>query len=74
MKIFRVHLTDDSGMSLGFEYYTNKKDAFAAFKRNQQDEEIRYDGNDHIEERDFVIGKYEVIKLLNEWASHADNG
>lgn len=49
MKIFRVHLTDESGMSLGFEY-------------------------DSIEERYIAIGKYEFLKLLNDWASHPDNG
>jgi 5-hydroxyisourate hydrolase-like protein (transthyretin family) len=73
MKIFRVHLTDASGMSLGFEYYSNKKDALTALKKNQSDEDIRVDRSS-IEEREIVIGKYEFLKLLNEWAKHPDNG
>lgn len=74
MKIFRVHLTDQSGMSLGYEYYTNKKDAETAFKKCQSDNYIRFDSSITIESKEIPIGKYEFLKVLNEWASHPDNG
>lgn len=74
MKVFRVHLTDASGMSLGFEYYSNRKDAQTALRKSQSDEEVRVDSNSSIEEKEVIIGKYEILKLLNEWGSHPDNG
>ncbi len=74
MKIFRVHLTDESGMSLGYEYYSNKKDAETAWKKSKSDNHVRFDANITIEQKEVVIGKYEILNLLNEWASHPDNG
>lgn len=73
MKIFRVSLTDESGMSTGFEYYTNKKDAETALRKNASDESMALT-KDSIEVREIPIGKYEFLKLLNDWASHPDNG
>lgn len=74
MKIFRVHLTDAGGLSLGYEYYSNKKDAETALRKSQSDEEVRVDFESSIEMKDITIGKYEFLKLLNEWANHPDNG
>ena len=73
MKIFRVSLTDESGMSMGFEYYTNKKDAETALKKNASDYHMALT-EDSIEMKEIPIGKYEFLRLLNQWASHPDNG
>jgi hypothetical protein len=74
MKVFRVHLTDSSGMSLGFEYYSNKKDAQESLRNNAKNkEDVRVD-NDSIEMKEIVIGKYEILDILNDWGSHPDNG
>ena len=73
MKIFRVHFKDSTGMSLGFAYHSNKKDAMQALETSNSANETETDKED-IEERELVIGKYEFLKLINEWASHPDNG
>lgn len=74
MKIYRVSLEDSTGMSLGFSYHSNRADAFKALKANEKNEGMLSDPDAYIQERDFIISKYEFLKLLKDWASHPDNG
>ncbi len=74
MKIYRVHLCDESGMSLGYEYYSNKKDANDSIARQNKNNSLTSLTKSDIEEKEVVIGKYEFLKLLNNLASHPDNG
>ena len=74
MRIFRVHLHTPSGESEGYEYFTNSKEAEACLIKHSKNRNLVKIDKDDITIKEVVIGKYEFLKLLNQWASHPDNG
>jgi len=73
MKLFRVHLFDGEGNSSGFKFTSSKGEAEKIAKANVKESGRVFSPN-LIEEREFVIGKYEVLGILDLWASHPNNG
>jgi len=75
MKIFRVHLTDPTHESEGYNYFSNRSDAEKCLRQHVKSYrgQMDFDKSD-IEEKEITIGKYEFLKLLNIWANHPDNG
>ena len=74
MKIFRVHKHDLSHESEGYEYFSNRRDAEKCLRDHNKSYDSTKIDKDDIQEKEITIGKYEFLKLLNEWASHPDNG
>ena len=70
MKIYVIHHSDDSGMSLGMEYSTSKKDVAVRMKAIE-------DGGDQAEviaERELKLNKKDILSFLNSYCAYADNG
>lgn len=75
MKIFRVHKTEPTHESEGYEYFSNRADAEKCLRKHVKSHgnQMKIDLSD-IEEKNIIIGKCEFLALLNQWASHPDNG
>lgn len=73
MKVYIVHTRDDFEESKGYEFFSSKSEAMKEKRRNdrlfpanQQKEDVR--------EYEFKLTKKSVIEMLNDLASHPDNG
>jgi hypothetical protein len=73
MKIFRVSLNDPMHENKGYEYFSSKKAAEKCLRDHCKSWDMVYE-EDNITMKDVMIGKYEILRLLNEWGSHPDNG
>jgi len=72
MKIYRVSKLERDGGHDGYLYLTNKT---AAQKRQQEENKIPTNRNDgSVEEINFTPTKSGILKMLNTWAAHPDNG
>jgi hypothetical protein len=69
MKIYRVSYRDSSDEHKGYEYFSNKTDAVKADNKNRGNQM-----RDDVEEIEFQPTKSGVLRLLNIYASHPDNG
>jgi len=70
VKVYRVELLIEGGLSFDIKYFGNKREAFRCARQHMQ-----------TSTDDFVIQKIEVeisragvLAALNKHASHADNG
>ena len=74
--IYRVHdYADDE--SQGYEYFGNLREArrrFSELKRIAKEEEADPDRYPELESAPTPRTKAEVLKLLGQWAEHANNG
>ena len=73
MKFYRVHTTTDSGLSAGYEFFTSKAEAGKAVKEWTRGIALETD----IAEIDVVEiepTKAGILRALNLYAVHADNG
>jgi hypothetical protein len=73
MKIYRVHIRQDEqgtavGPSAGYEYFSNRKEALKAFAKG-----YHYDDSD-LEQIDVEISKGGILRALNTYGGHPDNG
>lgn len=69
MKVYQVAYRDNYSEHNGYEYFLNKLEAKKADNKNK--------GNptrDDIEEIEFKLSKKGILSLLNQYASHNDNG
>ena len=75
MAIYRVSYEHAIYGSQGFSYHTNKRDAKKAAREHL---EINDDGYDvpvaSIESMPTPKTKADVVRLLDQWGSHPDNG
>jgi hypothetical protein len=72
MKVYRVGLRDVWSEHKGYLFYSSKSEAEAEQKKDNKDR-----GNsmqDEVTEIEFDLTKKGVIEMLNQWASHPDNG
>lgn len=73
MKLYRVNRRTDGGTSGGFSFHSSMKDAkreAARYQREMEpDEELP-----EIDVIEFECSKGGVLRLLNYWACHANNG
>lgn len=79
MKFFRVHLFDSVDSSAGYEFASNERDArmiVAKFKQNNRDRVKAAGGvfNDKIELIEIEPTKTGILKALNRYAGHPNNG
>ena len=75
MKIYRVGYNTNQAASVGFAYFTTKKSAeksLSDFKKEHSDW-VDF-GSMNIEVEDVEISKAGILSILNQWASHPDNG
>jgi len=72
MKIYKVTLLDNNLESEGFKYFTSKSEANKELKKYNKN----FDCETGAENKEISISltKREVVDLLNEHASHNDNG
>jgi hypothetical protein len=73
MKFYQVHILHDAGTSVMFKYYTRKNDAQKAVDAWNED----HNGDSHDATIDMIEiepTKLGILRALNRYASHADNG
>lgn len=78
MKFYQVHLTHDAGVSAGYEYFTSLREAKVRVIAWHKDHE-GVDADDgstgaNIQEINVVPTKVGILRALNLYANHADNG
>jgi len=69
--IYRVHFETEGGTSAGYKYFTRKRVAETAAARWRRSEDERASVTAAAETPKTLK---DVVRLLNEWASHPDNG
>lgn len=67
--IYRVSIDDDTEGNLGFSYFGSKDDAELRVRLAEKDGRKAT-----IEKRRTPKDRFEWLWLLNQWASHANNG
>jgi hypothetical protein len=74
MKFYRVayHNEQDPAESAGFAWFTNRRDALAAAKSQQADGPDAKSAEPEMIE--VAPTKTGILKALNDYASHPDNG
>lgn len=71
--IYRVNFLDSADGSQGFAFFTTRREADQALLKWQADcPEMR--GAADIEARQTPRTRRDVLALLEDWATHADNG
>ena len=76
MKFYRVHKTQNSGESVGSAFFTTKRAAEKEFREWMSGEEewvLSCEGTS-LEVIEIEPTKQGILRALNKWASHADNG
>lgn len=75
MRFYRLHRTCEAGVSAGYDYFTNKRDAESAlsyWRKNSPGADQDQQGEiDTIEIEPTRSG---ILAALNRYAAHADNG
>lgn len=80
MKIYRVSHYTVGGESEGFSYYSSRIEAEkqqVIANREDREDDLGQIGDEHpgeVEEVEFALTKKGIIRLLNRWGGHADNG
>lgn len=74
MKIYRLHMTVDNGVSVGYEYFTARSKAEKRQREHMRDNDGEMADANDIQEMEFSLTKIGVVKLLNRWGDHPDNG
>lgn len=69
MKIYRVHISDCSAESKGFEYFRNKALATKCVNNEKKNDNIA-----EIEIIDFKPTKEGILYILNVYGDHPNNG
>jgi hypothetical protein len=70
-QVYRNHYRDGHGESQGYEYFSARRDAERAERKFLRDDP---GGAVEREELVFPLTKGGVIDMMNQYASHADNG
>lgn len=71
MKIYRVHLAESLGVSHGYEFFTSAREAAACARRFKAEHE---DAVVNVEPAMVRLTKGGIIRMLEAWARHPDNG
>lgn len=72
MKIYRASFRDDFNEHKGYQYFTSKtKAGLIQKKHNNKLDKVN---REEVEEIEFTLSKAGIISLLNQYASHPDNG
>lgn len=73
--IYRVHYNDSADGSQGFGYFSALREAEKALREWRRDApETRGPEAADIDKRPAPRTKGEVLDMLHQWATHADNG
>ncbi len=78
MKIYRIHI-HDGGESKGYKYCSSQREVskFKAEVRQTEEEaecDVEEEAEFDVEEIEVEISKQGILRALNRWGSHADNG
>ena len=82
VKFYRVGYSREGGNSGGYAWFTSRAEAVKAAKADQAQEPDEYDYGTHgkipitqmIDEIEVKPTKTGILRLLNDYASHPDNG
>jgi hypothetical protein len=75
MKFYQLHRTHEAGESAGYEYFTGKREAesaLATWRRNRPGPDQDHQGT--ITPIEIEPTKPGILRALNRYAAHADNG
>jgi hypothetical protein len=72
MKVYQVSLIGDGAEHAGYQYFSNQREAQKAVTHWCKDKSVEHDAS--MEIIDVEITKRGILRLLNRYASHADNG
>lgn len=70
MKIYKVTRRRSFNEHAGYSYYSNKRKA----EQEQRKENDGGNDNDEVQEYDFTLTKKGILELLEQVATHPDNG
>lgn len=73
MKFYRVEFHGEGGISYGFAFHTNRRDARAA-KRDWDSAADTSSDHAVIDTIDVTPNKAGILRALNAYAAHPDNG
>lgn len=76
MKLYRVHLYSTQMCSEGYEFFTSRTAAEQRAKQHHEDAKIPDDdpARCSVNEVEFVLTKKDVLRTLQRYATHPDNG
>lgn len=72
MRFYQVHLINDEGHSAGYHWFTNEREAKSHVHHWTKDKSVEHSAN--IEPIDIEPTKAGILKALELYASHPDNG
>ena len=70
MRVYRIHFRSEMDRSLGFAFVTSKAAVRKRTERIQPDEDLFYT----VDSREISLTKAGLMKALEAWADHPDNG
>lgn len=73
MKLYRVESFDNDDSSMGFVWFTSKKQVLD-FCKQTEDEEERPDEDIVTVDIPLPLTKKSLLSILNKYAAHPDNG
>ena len=74
MKVYRNHYTDESGESMGFDFFLTKEEAVEAFRAGQPGLDDESSGAVCAEAIEFRLTRIGAVRALNKLAGHPNNG
>jgi hypothetical protein len=76
MRFYQVHLTHDAGTSAGYKYFTTRREAEKARRDWIANDPVQGDPNSEatITQIDIMPTKTSILRALNLYASHEENG
>jgi hypothetical protein len=76
MRVYRVSRFRDGGESDGFDFYTSRRDAERAVREHAAEtEDMRLAGvGEAIDTFEAPLTKAGLLRFLNHWANHPNNG
>lgn len=74
MKIYRVHSHTENGISAGYSFHSSLKDAKHAAREAWETRDSDSETPPEIEVLEVEISKAGILRALNMYASHAENG
>jgi hypothetical protein len=78
MRFYQLHKTHEAGTSAGFDYFTTEREARRAFREwmgESKDEERVCDREGTtLTTIEIDPSKAGILRALNRWASHPNNG
>ncbi len=82
MRFYRVSYSKEGGNSGGFSWHTSKRDAYAAARRDYDQDPAEYDLHgtrgasiaERVDPIEIACNRAGILDALQRYASHCDNG